>query len=111
MLVRGNTLLSFRIRTVPAEIAVAGALWYCSYVFFRAWRRTGSSGSLLAMLSCGSYGAVQALFAMLTIRGCALNAWWIAIDTLSQGGIAIATLLLILERAAGWHEDAKATDV
>ena len=100
MLVRGNTLLSFQIRAFPTQIAVSGALWYCSYVFFRSWRRTASGGSLLAMVSCGCYGVMQPLYVLLTVCGSALNVRWIAIDTLCQGGIAIATLLLILEREA-----------
>jgi PAS domain S-box-containing protein len=101
VLVRGDGLLGFEIRTIPPAIAVSVALWYCSYVFFGAWRRTDSSGSLLAMLSCGCYGAMQMLFALLTMRGSTSNVWWIATDTLCQGGIAVATLLLILEREAG----------
>ena len=98
MLFRGEPRLSFEIRTLPPEIAVSGALWYCSYVFFRSWRRTDSRGTLLALLSCGSYGVAQALYVLLIIQGGSLNAWWILIDTFCQAGIAIATLLLILER-------------
>ena len=100
MFVRSDTLLSFEIRTFPPQIGVSGAFWYCSYVFFCSWRRTNSGGSLLAMLSCGCYGAMQTIYIPLTIRGGALSVRWIAIDTLCQGGIAIATLLLILEREA-----------
>ena len=98
MFARGDTLLNFEIRTFPTQIGVSVALWYCSYVFFCSWRRTNSGGSLLAMLSCGCYGAMQTLYIALTTRGCALSVQWMAIDILCQGGIAIATLLLILER-------------
>jgi PAS domain S-box-containing protein len=52
------------------------------------------------MLSCGSYGAVHAVYVLLTASGSGLSFPWIAIDILCQGGIAIATLLLILEREA-----------
>jgi two-component system, cell cycle sensor histidine kinase and response regulator CckA len=100
MLVGGNAHLSFGIRSLPLELAVSAALWYCTYVFYGSWRRTGSGGSLLAMLSCGCYGATQMLFAVLTVRGSALSVQWIAMDTFFQGGIAIATLLLILEEQA-----------
>ena len=65
----GDARLSLWLRTVPREIAVCGALWYCTYVFYRSWRQTSSGGVLLAMLSCGCYGAVQTLFALLTARG------------------------------------------
>ena len=100
MLVRSDTLLSFEIRTLPPALAVSGALWYCSYVFFRSWRRTSSRGCLLMMLSCGGYGAMQTLYVLLTTRGNSLDVRWIAMDTFCQGVIAIATLLLILERSA-----------
>jgi diguanylate cyclase len=52
------------------------------------------------MLSCGCYGVVLALYALLTTHETALSVLWIAIGIVCQGGIAIATLLLILEREA-----------
>jgi PAS domain S-box-containing protein len=100
MLARGDTLLSMGIRTLPMELAVSGALWYCTCIFYSSWRRSGSGGSLLAMLSCGCYGAMQTLFAFLIARGSAISVQWIALDILFQGGIAIATMLLVLEREA-----------
>ena len=96
----GDARLSLWLRTVPREIAVCAALWYCTYVFYRSWRQSSSGGVLLAMLSCGCYGAVQTLFALLTARGGASGVRWVALDILFQGGIAIATLRLILEEQA-----------
>jgi PAS domain S-box-containing protein len=99
-LVVNNAQTANWIRTVPREVAVCSALWYCAYVFYRAWRKTDSGGVLLAMLSCGCYGAVQALFAIVSARGGAFGVRWVAMDILFQGGIAIATLLLVLEEQA-----------
>jgi PAS domain S-box-containing protein len=95
-----NTSLALQIRTLPREIAAAAALWYCAWVFFRYRRRTASNGSLLAMLSCGGYGLGRLLYALLPAGGSALGLRWMAIDLLCQGGIAIATLLLLLEHEA-----------
>ncbi len=100
-LASGNARIGIWILTVPREIAVCGALWYCAYVFYRSWRQTDSGGALLAMLSCGCYGAVQALFALWSAHGGASGVRWVALDILFQGGIAIATLLLILDEQAG----------
>jgi two-component system, cell cycle sensor histidine kinase and response regulator CckA len=100
MLVGGNAQLSFGIRSVPMQIAACAALWYCTYVFYCSWRRTDSGGSLLAMLASGSCGAMQMVFALLTARGSVLGVRWIALDTLCQASIAIATMLLILEEQA-----------
>ena len=99
-LVVSNAQTGIWIRTIPREIAVCGALWYCTYVFYRSWRQTDSGGVLLAMLSCGCYGAVQALFAIVTARLGSSSVRWVAMDILFQGGIAIATLRLILEEQA-----------
>jgi PAS domain S-box-containing protein len=43
---------------------------------------------------------MQVLFAFLTARGSAISVQWIALDILFQGGIAIASLLLVLEEQA-----------
>ena len=100
MLVGNDTSLAFEVRTIPEELAASAALGYCSYVFLRYWRRTGSSGSLLAMLSCGIYGITRTLYTILTVGGSVSSVRWVAIDILCQGGIAIATLLVILEYQA-----------
>ncbi|MGC2209029.1 MAG: ATP-binding protein, partial [Candidatus Korobacteraceae bacterium] len=99
-LMTNNAQTGIWIRTVPREIAVCGALCYCTYVFYRSWRQSDSGGVLLAMLSCGCYGAVQALFAIVTARLGSSSVRWVGMDILFQGGIAIATLLLILEKQA-----------
>jgi PAS domain S-box-containing protein len=107
----GKGSLSFAIRTVPRELAASAALCFCAYVFFVRWRRTASSGSLLALLSCGGFGIARALYTLLTVAGDAPSVRWIALALFCQGGIAIATLLLILEHQAEAeatvHESAK----
>ena len=100
MLAGSTTSLAAHIRIIPREIAASAALWYCAWVFFRYWRRVASNGSLLAMLSCGGYGLGRLLYALLPASGRSLGLRWMAIDMLCQGGIAIATLLLILEHEA-----------
>ena len=102
--------LAFEIRTIPKEIAASGALLYCAYVFFRSWRRTASSGSLLAMLSCGGYGLGRLLYALAAASGRSLGLRRMAIDLLCQGGIAIATLLLLLEHDAQAESAVRASE-
>ena len=97
MLAGSGTKLAFQIRVVPREIAAAAALGYCAWIFFRCWRRTASRGSLLAMVSCGGYGLGRLFYVLVPATGSALGLRWMAIDMLGQGGIAIATLLLLLE--------------
>lgn len=100
ILVGSDSLPGFKVLTISREFAASGALGYCAYVFFCDWRRIARSGSFLAMLSCGSYGLTRMLHALLVAGGAASNVRWISIDILCQGGIAIATLLLILEQQA-----------
>ena len=97
MLAGSGTKLAFQIRVVPREIAAAAALGYCAWIFFRCWRRTASRGSLLAMISCGGYGLGRLFYVLVPATGSALGLRWMAVDMLGQGGIAIATLLLLLE--------------
>ena len=110
MLAGSTTNLALQIRTLPREIAASAALWYCAWVFFRHWQRTASKGSLLAMLSCGGYGLGRLLYALQPAGGSMLGLRWMAIDMLCQGGIGIATLLLILEHEAQTESAVQASE-
>ncbi len=110
MLAGSSTSLASQIRTLPREIAASAALCYCAWVFFRYCRRAASKGALLAMLSCGGYGLGRLLYAVLPVGGSALGLRWMAIDLLCQGGIAIATLLLILEHEAQAESAVRASE-
>ena len=105
------------IRAVPRLVLGSAALGFTAAVLVRRERRP--SGMLLAAI-CAIWSAEQLLYALSAIRrvslgwtdalagipdiGVLLAAHWAMIDVLWEGGIAIALVLLLLER----HERAAA---
>ncbi|HEY6308365.1 MAG TPA: PAS domain S-box protein [Candidatus Angelobacter sp.] len=59
---RGQLVLSFVLRSAPRTLALSVALFCCSAVFFRQWRRTQSTAAAISSCSCLLYGINQAVY-------------------------------------------------
>lgn len=55
---------SYHARLAPRTLALAGALFYCAFVFISLWKRNSSPASLITGIVCLVHGLTQGLYGL-----------------------------------------------
>lgn len=110
---RGQPLVSYVSRSAPRMLALAAALFYCTAVFVKQWRKTQSSAAALSGGFCFLYGINQSLYGVSLIhrlivgRGAPLDrifdlpvlsdSLFSILDVVYVSGICLGIVLLLVE--------------
>ena len=114
-----SVLASFCIRSTPRTLALAVALLFCAWVFFREWRAGRSWAAAITGGCCALYAIDQGLYSAAFINYLAfqqrapafadvtmlLQRRWLFLDVFYICGICLGLVLLLLEE----HERTEAT--